>query len=84
MKCERVSNHQTIAATVLFTSASALTIAALVAVTMLIVSSRDAAAKPEFATQTSLPCGQCHVNPGGSGKLKSFGEKFKANGFKVK
>ena len=41
-------------------------------------------AKPEYAAQTGLPCGQCHVNPAGGGKLKSFGEKFKANGYKVK
>lgn len=41
-------------------------------------------AKPEFAAQTGLPCGQCHVNPAGGGKLKSFGEKFKANGYKLK
>jgi hypothetical protein len=45
---------------------------------------REAAAKPEFAQQTGLPCGQCHVNPAGSGALKPFGAKFKANGFKVK
>ncbi len=43
-----------------------------------------AQAKPEFAAQTGLPCGQCHVNPAGGGKLKAFGEKFKANGFKLK
>jgi hypothetical protein len=41
-------------------------------------------AKPEFAAQTGLPCGQCHVNPAGGGDLKAFGKKFKANGFKVK
>ena len=41
-------------------------------------------AKPEFSAQTKLPCGQCHVNPAGGGKLKSFGEKFHANGNKLK
>lgn len=40
-------------------------------------------AKPEFSAQTKLPCGQCHANPAGGGKLKSFGEKFKANGNKL-
>ena len=49
----------------------------------MVVGPRQALAKPEFAAQTGLPCGQCHVNPAGSGKLKSFGEKFKANGFKL-
>ena len=62
--------------------ACALALAGLVAATMLMP--RPAVAKPEFAAQTGLPCGQCHSNPAGGGKLKSFGEKFKANGFKVK
>jgi len=44
----------------------------------------QALAKPEFSSQTGLPCGQCHSNPAGGGKLKAFGEKFKANGNKVK
>ena len=52
--------------------------------TVALVGTTPANAKPEFAAQTKLPCGQCHVNPSGSGKLKAFGEKFKANGFKVK
>jgi hypothetical protein len=30
-----------------------------------------------------LPCGQCHTNPAGGGKLKALGEKFKANGNKM-
>jgi len=41
-------------------------------------------AKPEFSAQTKLPCGQCHANPAGGGKLKPFGEKFQANGNKLK
>jgi hypothetical protein len=45
---------------------------------------REAAAKPEFSSQTGLPCGQCHANPAGGGDLKAFGKKFKANGYKVK
>jgi hypothetical protein len=56
--------------------------AALVATVTL--APREAAAKPEFAAQTKLPCGQCHVSPGGSGPLKPFGQKFKANGYKLK
>ena len=58
-------------AAVLFAGATAL------------VGSTPASAKPEFAAQTKLPCGQCHVNPAGGGKLKAFGEKFKANGNKL-
>ena len=49
-----------------------------------LIDSRSASAKPEFAAQTGKPCGTCHQNPGGGGALKPYGEKFKANGFKVK
>jgi hypothetical protein len=35
-------------------------------------------AKPEFAAQTGKPCGACHANPAGGGKLTGAGEKFKA------
>jgi hypothetical protein len=43
-----------------------------------------AIAKPEFSARTGLPCGQCHVNPAGGGKLMAFGQKFNANGYKLK
>lgn len=52
--------------------------------TMSVLVSRPTHAKPEFAAQTGLPCGRCHVNPAGGGKLKAFGEKFQANGNKLK
>ena len=58
--------------------------AAIVVAGVIIAGTRVAQAKPEFAGQTGLPCGQCHVSPAGGGKLKAFGEKFKANGFKLK
>jgi hypothetical protein len=32
---------------------------------------------PAKAAQTKFPCGQCHVSPGGGGKLKPFGQKYK-------
>lgn len=57
--------------------------ALLIGASIVLIAPRDASAKPEFAAQTGLPCGQCHVNPAGGGKLKAFGEKFKANGFKL-
>lgn len=44
---------------------------------------QSATAKPEFAASTGKACGQCHQNPGGGGKLKPYGEAFKANGFKL-
>ncbi len=33
--------------------------------------------------QTGLPCGDCHTNSAGGGKLNDFGERFKANGNKL-
>jgi len=56
--------------------------AIVIAGAMSLAFSQSANAKPEFAAQTGKPCGQCHVNPAGGGKLKPAGEKFKANGFK--
>jgi hypothetical protein len=58
--------------------------AAAAIVATITLAPQQAVAKPEFAAQTKLPCGQCHVSPGGSGPLKPFGQKFKANGFKLK
>jgi hypothetical protein len=58
--------------------------AILVACTMVVMDSRSANAKPEFASQTGKPCGTCHANPAGGGALKPFGQKFKDNGFKLK
>ncbi len=43
---------------------------------------RPAQATPEFATQTKLPCTQCHQGATGS-PLTDFGKAFQANGNKV-
>lgn len=67
-----------------FFLASTLTAMTLIAAAMLIVGLRQAAATPQFSQQTSLPCTQCHANPAGGKDLKAFGQKFKANGNKVK
>jgi hypothetical protein len=63
----------------------AVALAATILITgmMIAVAPRQAAAKPEFAGQTGKPCGFCHQNPAGGGKLKPTGEKFKANGYKL-
>lgn len=45
--------------------------------------SRPANATPAFAQSSGKPCGFCHQNPAGGGKLKPAGEKFKANGNKL-
>jgi hypothetical protein len=49
----------------------------------LTMASPQAAATPQFSQQTKLPCGQCHSTPSGGGKLKPFGERFKAKGNKL-
>ena len=54
----------------------------LFAATM-VLAPREAAATPAYAQQTGKPCGQCHVNTAGGGKLTSFGSKFQANGHKL-
>jgi hypothetical protein len=56
--------------------------AILIAGAMSLTVSQPANAKPEFAAQTGKPCGACHANPAGGGKLTAAGEKFKAGGFK--
>jgi hypothetical protein len=59
---------------------SLLAIGAAVAAVMLAAAftGSPAMAKPEFAASTGKPCGACHVNPAGGGKLTGAGEKFKA------
>ncbi len=57
---------------------------ALISAAGAILTPSPASAKPEYAAQTHLACGKCHVNPAGGGALKSFGKKFQANGHKVK
>ena len=65
--------------TMIISGSVALLVAGALSVTVF----RPANATPQFAQQTGKPCGQCHENPAGGGKLKPFGEKFKANGNKL-
>jgi hypothetical protein len=59
---------------------SLLAIGAAVATVMLAAAFTGSPAKatPAFAASTGKPCGACHVNPAGGGKLTGGGEKFKA------
>lgn len=61
---------------------SGIAAAILIAGALSLTVSQQANAKPEFAAQTGKPCGACHANPSGGGKLTAAGEKFKAGGFK--
>jgi hypothetical protein len=40
-------------------------------------------ARPIYARQTGLPCGQCHVNPAGGGPRNAFGRAFAARGHRL-
>jgi hypothetical protein len=54
-----------------------------IAGTACLITSLPAKATPQFAADTGKPCGQCHESPSGAGKLTSFGQAFKANGYKL-
>jgi hypothetical protein len=58
-------------------------VALLIAGALSVTISRPANATAQFGQQTGKPCGQCHENQAGGGKLKPFGEKFKKNGNKL-
>jgi hypothetical protein len=79
MESLKASSRFKVATTTLLTAMAAAAVVATIT-----LAPHPAAAKPEFAAQTGKPCGQCHVSPGGGGALKPFGQKFKANGFKIK
>lgn len=57
--------------------------AVLVVGTIFMISSRPAAATTQYAAETGKPCAQCHQHPTGGPELTPFGEKFKANGYKL-
>lgn len=50
---------------------------------IIVTTSRQAQATPQYATQTGLSCGQCHVSAAGGGPLKALGKRFKTNGHKL-
>jgi len=66
---------------------SALAAAVAVGVSILaaglVVAPQKAEATPDYAAQTKLPCGRCHVNPAGGGPNTAFGKAFQANGHKL-
>jgi hypothetical protein len=83
MKSQNASNGRTVLQATLVASVAGLAVATLVAAAMLVASPRQATATQAYAQQTGQPCGKCHANPGGGGKLKPFGEKFQAKGHKL-
>jgi hypothetical protein len=59
------------------TAVLGVTAALLIAGTMITIAPRQAEATAAFTAQTGKPCGACHANPSGGGKLTAAGEKFK-------
>jgi len=62
----------------------AIAISAAMALNVMTLVPVSARATPAFSGQTGQPCGACHVNKAGGGALTEVGEKFKANGNKMK
>src|SRR5215468_1052718 len=56
---------------------------AFVLVAVLVGLPRVASAVPSFASQTGLPCAQCHVMAFGP-QLTEYGRQFKLNGYTFK
>jgi len=79
----KTSRRSSVTMTAILLATTGSMVAAFVALAFVTVTSRPAEANPQFAQQTKLPCGQCHANPGGGGKLKPFGQKFKEKGNKL-
>jgi hypothetical protein len=59
-------------------------LAAIAMIGAVALAPRPAAATPMYAAQTKLPCGRCHVYPGGGGVLTAQGQKFRENGHSVR
>jgi hypothetical protein len=62
---------------------AATSIFGLTLLTVLVGLPRIASAVPSFATQTGLPCAQCHVMAFGP-QLTEYGRQFKLNGYTFK
>jgi hypothetical protein len=73
-----------IPAIAIFLGAGGFAIAIMLAGAAVTLTSHQAQALPQYAAQTGLPCGRCHVNPAGGGPRNAFGNKFAKNGHKLK
>lgn len=80
MKDSVVSSAVKRVSTTLLGGAVVVAAAILITGLMIAVAPQQAKATPEFAGKTGKPCGFCHQNAAGGGKLKPAGEKFKATG----
>lgn len=60
-----------------------LAVAGLITGATMFFAPRHAQATQQYAVETKLPCGRCHVNPAGGGPNTAFGKAFAANGHKI-
>lgn len=70
------------AKSIMLSVVASLTAVMLAAGFVALIGARPARALPQYATQTGLPCSQCHQTATG-GPLTDFGKAFQANGHKV-
>lgn len=76
------SSRAPIRSAILYLSAYLAT-AMVVAGLIVLYAPRPAQATSQFATQTGLPCSQCHADLNTPAKLTDFGQAFHANGDKL-
>jgi hypothetical protein len=67
----------------LIAAAAAAAFVVVAASWAVIATAPSANATAQYAKQTGKPCGYCHANPSGGGKLKAAGQKFQKNGHKL-
>ena len=82
MRCLKPSSRVPVKSATLALAAVVAT-AALAGAIMILSGPHAAQATPQFATQTSLPCSQCHADLNTPMNLTDFGKAFLANGNKV-
>ena len=65
------------------TAAAVVAVAGLISAATVVVAPKTAQATPQYAAETKLPCGRCHVNPAGGGPRTAFGNAFAKNDHKL-
>lgn len=71
-----MSNSALISMKTILCGAAGVAVAALIAGAAVTLSPSQAQATAAYAKETGKPCGACHVNPAGGGKLTAAGLAF--------
>jgi hypothetical protein len=80
MKGAEVSSNAIAARAMIF----AAVVTGLFFAAALVVATRSAEAKPEYAAKEGKACGYCHKNPAGGGERNAKGKQYEANGHTFK